>query len=509
MRFVLKVCFISLFLLGLSEVFAKVSETTHNETTETTVENDPITGDTATNVSTNDAFLMACQDPQDVRDVPRTHLGKRRVPLADNQGVLARDYLMAVVQNLTVYADQSGNMADNVDFCLQDHQKHPSERMTGDECKQYTDWAKGPLVNEAKKARYHLSIAQNAFDRDWKPSTRLTVSYEPNTALTVPRGSYKETPWDPLTSKEHQVANEVLEKYRQHVWSTNKVDSSTFEWKNRGHAKRTRPFKQAVSREMRYFRNEHLRRYNDTLSEIPLLQFIKSAHPDAAEIQGAAQKVRDLAEKEVKRLLGLMTELQALGPGDRIPQKFFDLMSFAAFSEGVLLNNPKYCSIATAISKTRDNRQLGNAIGISLPLFAIGLAASPLVAVGAGVAASIPLSLSAKKSYDQALEQRFAQIVSHYEGSTGNEAEDKKNPFRGQALKEVVQARSNLQTELLLAPTSLIGGGLTRGTARLIRGALPSTHRLSLAAQRAGGLQEPSARTSWLKLTRSRLRPNN
>lgn len=269
----------------------------------------------------------------------------------------------------------------------------------------------------------------------------------PNGNLT-PLGTPKMFDWDPASREERSTAKKALLMYRKKI--AEEFPSKSEDEKDR------------MLMAQRY---AHFEIYQAMMADLPLLQYIRSETPDKAEILSAVSELEKNLTKEEQMVQGLSDALQKTP----LPPEVLDFFNYSSLAEEILLENPQYCGLATSLSHTRTNRQIGNALAISLPIMAISFFAPPAAvalgssaAVGTGIAIGSGVAAGGVFAYESQvdLEQERVRAFSHLYGE--------KDQSGRTDLSQLEQARLAEKTrnfQLLTLPMAFGGLGAFRSVA--------------------------------------------
>ncbi|MDG0816748.1 AAA family ATPase [Bdellovibrio svalbardensis] len=393
-------------------------------------------------------FNFACQNANATVGRPKTSLFNRDVPLKDQKSYRSVDFLKQIESKIRSKIQDNKNMAKAVKTCL----KQDSAK-----CAEIKDWTTNALPDFVGTARFHLSLAQSAHQiKTWFGKTSTNI----NTDLDS-LGSPKLKHWDPLSAQEKAQAQKAMKIYQEQIRKEHK--DSTAEEK-----------KEALL----VLRYQHFEQYQSMMAQLPFLQYIQTAKPTPKDILNAVTELEtNIATEEAE--LNKITKALAQNP---LGTKSLDLLRYATLVEETLLEKPQYCAIATSLVFTSDNRELGNALAIGLPLLAVSIFAPPIAAsmgasaltasgvgVGIGATAGAAFIYDSQKILDQERTRSFSQFY-------GDES--------GLELEQVRVAESMRDFQVITMPLALTGTGALAKTALVKRGAIKMASQIPLAMKK-------------------------
>lgn len=418
-------------------------------------------------------FATACDDPELLKDRPKTGLFHRSIPNADKKGRSSKDLLNLVGESAASDLEGEDGFLKAVEDCLAKPFK-PAQCPTNFS-EIVRDW-KAAFLKEVAGARMDLALSQNAKDY----GTLLTRSAEQTLNFSLDaRGTQKETSWKSLSKPERESAVEILEQYISEA----KAQAS------KSHKPGSSEYIKFVNDAVLGARLKNGYNYLNTISRMPLLQFMESESPSDQEILNAVKTMRSHISTDlnsVKALLQTTNQthhvVQRLGglepikyPIREIDPKVLGLLDYSTQLEKVLMENPKFCGLATSLFYTKENRKLGNDLAIGIPLAVTAIAVpffTPWV-IGAGVGALVGsvAVIESKLNRDEAA-HRFMTVV-EYENVQQEKTSD--------AYAKLAQADKEFIVSLILPPAGAILGGAGK-TVQVTRAAIGLGARMSANA---------------------------
>lgn len=369
-------------------------------------------------------FNYACQNPKSTVGRPQTGLFKREVPETDGNGNTSRAFLKIVEAKIRQKIDENRNMAKAISNCAKSNES---------QCREIRSWVETALPEFVGQARFHLSLAQSHFET--KTWVNLTSTFV-NTNLN-PLGTPKFRSWSRLSPEERIVAEKRMEKY---------IGEIKAEQPNASESERLET--------LLVLRYQHFEQYHAMMSQLPFLQYISSEKPKPQEVLAAVKELENniaLEEKELDKIT------QALEKNPMDP-KALTLLKYTTQVEEALLENSKYCAIATSLAFTLDNRELGNILGLSLPILAVSIAAPPVAgvlgastAMGTGISVGAGAILGAGFIYDSQkyLDQERVRSFSQFYGGPENLESER-----------VRLAESERNFQIITFPLNFVGSGI-------------------------------------------------
>lgn len=415
-------------------------------------------------------FVTACQDPESLRDRPKTGLFHRSIPKADTKGRSSKVLLNLVGETAVSDLEGEDGFLKAIEDCLT---KPSKPALCPPNISEIVREWKAAFLSVVAGARMDLALSQNAKDY----GTLLTRSAEQSLNFSLDaRGSQKEAAWKSLSKPERETAVAILEQYI----SESKAKAGKI------HKPGSAEYSNFVNDAVLGARLKNGYNYLNTLSRMPLLQFMESESPSDEEILNAVKTMRQHIStdlKSVKTLLQTTNQthhvVHRLGglepikyPIREIDPKVLGILDYSTQLEAILRENPQFCGLATSLYYTKENRKLGNDLAIGIPLAATAIAVpffAPWI-VGAGVGALVGsvAVVESKLSRDEAA-HRFLTVV-EYENVQQEKTSD--------AYAKLAQADKEFKVSLILPPAGAILGGAGK-TVEVTRAAIGLGARMS------------------------------
>lgn len=313
-------------------------------------------------------FNYACKNRRSTVGRPPTGLFKREVPQTDNKGNTSRAFLKIVEAKIRKKIDENRNMAKAITTCTNSDKP---------QCKDIRVWVETALPEFVGQARFHLSVAQSPYEK----KTWFNIASLSSNSDLDPLGMPKLRSWSPLSPDEKKLADETLKEYIHTV-----------------KAEYPGAVKLERSEALIVLRFQHFEQYQAMMAQLPFLQYISSEKPTTDEVLAAAKELEKniaLEEKELDKISEVLKK-EPKDPTEPLDPKALTLLKYTTQVEEALLENSKYCAIATSLVYTGDNRELGNTLALSLPILAVSMAAPPVAAaLGASMAMGMGIGLGA------------------------------------------------------------------------------------------------------------------
>ncbi len=394
-------------------------------------------------------FAKACHEPPGLlKGRPETGLFRRALPETDAKGNSSRAFLKELA--LSAISDLEGETSflDAIEGCLTGKEKKDS-----DVCGVVFEW-ESSLAETVRGARIDLALSINAnqYDTLIKKSGHISA----NLALD-PHGTLKKEDWKPLDKAESDLTKKILEEYKT---------EATSEAQKRGHKPGSESYNRFVSDAILGARLKNWASYAKVISTHPILQYITTSPLNRTELLGAVKILRGHLNQDTKmakeklELLGKTTAPVYGRSGVKVgikslptPTDALALLDFTPQLERLLLENPKYCGLATSLVLTKDNRKLGNQLALGIPITAAAIALpffTPwIIGASFGAAAGGAAVLETKLERDHAF-HRFLAVLEHETG-----AEETTSP----RYQDLTKADKEFKVSLFLPPAGAILGG--------------------------------------------------
>jgi hypothetical protein len=353
-------------------------------------------------------FLVACKEPPDLlKNRPKTGLFVRSVMSQDQKGLQTKELLRRVLQKVKDRIAASENQIKNIITCL--------GRSTP-ECAELKNWADVELPKYVKESRYHLSLAQSSHElKTWLGSASSKVNEELDTL-----GSYKLNKWDALTEEEKDKSQKQLNDYKKEISAV--ADAKV---KSKEICKLCK--EKFSSDALIAVRLQHFQEYHRMISELPVLQYLKSAKVTNADLKTAFSKMQEDLNEEKNQIKELEDQLNQ----NPLPTDVLKILNYNSFVEETLLEDDRYCGLATSLLFTMSNREIGNGLAIGLPIMAASFFAAPaVIALGGSAALATATSVGVGavgggaftlKSYNEFKETQSRALGHIYGDSLGSD----------------------------------------------------------------------------------------
>lgn len=431
-------------------------------------------------------FSTACHEPEALRDRPKTGLFHRSIPNTDKFGNSSKELLNLVGETALSDLEGEDGFLKAVEDCISNPNRAdvcpPAIRTT------IGEW-KSAFLKTIAGARIDLALSQDA--KDYGTILSHSSAKSLNTELDS-RGTQKEKSWKPLSPSERETASGILEDYiaeaKAKAAESHKVGSSEY--------------KKFVNDAVLGARLKNGYNYVNTLSRMPLLQFVNSEKPSDQEILDGIKIMRKhiaedikatkenlkIANQNVSIIYGRSGVEVRRVPRTEIDPRALSLLDFSPQLEAILRENPKFCGLATSLVNTKDNRKIGNSLALGIPLAVTAIVVpffTPwIIGAGVGAAAGSVAVVESKLSRDEAA-HRFMTVV-EYE----NVHQDRPT----EPYQRLAEADKEFKVSLILPPAGAILGGVGK-TVEVTRAALNIGARMSvnLAEKSSVAIKEISA----------------
>jgi hypothetical protein len=316
-------------------------------------------------------FNRACQFPGAITGRPKTNLLKREVPQRDSNGHSSQAFLKLVAAKVREKIETNANMTKDLAVCLQS---------SAPVCADAQNWARVQLPEFVKEARFHLSVAQSPYQFETRIGTQSLWNYRLD-----PLGTPKMVDWSYVSDQELVTARKTLDYYEREQTAQAKAGNPD--------SLLTRRF-------------QHFEAYQTMMSTLPFVQYIRSESPDIGEIRYAVSETLKNIDKEQKAFVKIEKDIRK----NPVPAGALKILAYASIVESVLLENPQYCGLATALQYSANDREIQNMIATGLPILAVSLIAPPLAGFAVGVAASASTIVSAQSNLNAERVRSFSQV---------------------------------------------------------------------------------------------------
>lgn len=351
-------------------------------------------------------------------------------------------------------------------------------------CQAARDTVLAPFPQVVREARVNLALGY----RDSVLHPYMGDVYTLNSSLNDLH-TYKDVSWSPLTDRERQVIQGVLDGYIR--------DARAEADRNPKVARQTQAQKERFIRlYVRSKRVAHLEVYKANCSQIVLLQYISGNVVNDQVLRPALTKMLERSAKELETLKAaaraaefwvkgrrscaemmqykedhpMMAALMSGGqpemgidPCFQAPTALLRLVDYKAAIDGMLVDNPRWQQTLSDFQLERTVRTIETVVLTGVPFLAVCILAPPLVAIPAGAAAGGLALLQSQNEYNQVRRRELSVVVN----VAGN--------VDWQALKD---ARLNRNISIALLPFfgagRYVGAGartvLSATSLRLVRG---------------------------------------
>lgn len=371
-------------------------------------------------------FAEACLDPGALAGRPSTNVLIRTYARVDKDGRKASDYLGVVLGYALEKLENDLTFVDNLAQCHGELKNSPS----CDELRSFTAKQVPQLI---KDVRFHLALAQSPKDLS---STFGSTTTTPNYKMWA-IGTVKIRDWERTTKEEYETAANVLKSYK------NEIVQHYLQLWNETKYTGTYGQRMALNASLIQVRFQHFQQYRSLMAAAPFLQYFDSANPSVEETLTRFQEFKLNALKEKAYLQDLQAKLQGQPSDDDMDQVIASALQYSAYVEFALMDNPEFCGLAASLMYTNMDRGLGTSLVIGLPLLAASFFMPGIVAYPLGIVASAFFVVDSLKNYDLA-NTRAMSVLFLDPGGDSNQT--------------LLEARNNLEFEVMLFPLSLVGG---------------------------------------------------
>ncbi|MBX3019338.1 MAG: hypothetical protein KF767_15740 [Bdellovibrionaceae bacterium] len=374
-------------------------------------------------------FSEACQVPGSLQGRPSTGLFVRSYPEADAQGKRSAAFLSNVVDLAVQKLDRDLTFVENLRAC------HGGAKAGSEDCAELQAFVKFQIPQLIKDVRFHLSVAQSPRDlNSGFGQTDTTPNYRMRTIGTVKLKS-----WERTNQEEYALAKQTLKSYEdeiiRHHLAAWKQEKYTGSWGER----------QVIKASLIQVRFQHFQQYRSFMAAAPFLQYFTHADPTVDEVIAAFSEFEQNATIEKNLLTSYLRDLAVPGfienSAGRTDEIVGTILQYSAYVEFALMEEPKFCGLATSLIYTQSNRALGTAIAVGLPLLAASFLMPGIAAYPLGIIAGAYFAMDAYQNY-QTQKTRAGSVLFLAPGSEG-------------ALED---AQNQLTAEIVLFPLSFVGG---------------------------------------------------
>lgn len=249
----------------------------------------------ACQVEKNTNSLYSKVVTQSIIDKPNTKNLRTNIPEVDQAGNKLKDFLSQVIGRIRARHQLNLELANQIKSCT-----ISGRFSTEKQCVGVSSWLQNQLSDVVKLARFNLAMAHHTD----QPSLFHSKSERLLNSSLDEKKSFKTIPWEPLTKEELNSFQKSFNKMEQDVsdLTSEKTDE---ELTRKGRPNEGDPNKnksQAYINNLLKVRHTHYMIYLSLLGINPILQYIKSPKPQAAEIQMAATEILKNLADEKKQL---------------------------------------------------------------------------------------------------------------------------------------------------------------------------------------------------------------
>ncbi len=321
-------------------------------------------------------FRRACQEKFDLYKRPHASAILPNLNIEDKYSQTSQAFMSKLATAVTDHAFENWSIWESMEKCMTLIKGDPS-------CKDVLSEIRTLLPKYVKEARYHLAMSVHPV------LSSKTDAFYLNSNLSDGY-SYKSVEWEPLTPKEKAAAQKHLDA---EVEDARKSVDARLSLNERA----TKIHKMVETTRLRHFET-----YQSMVSQFGLLNYLSKPEPTEQELLAAVRKMKDDSMEE----LTMLRKAQA-GMKDRVTSDSLVFLKYRAFVEGLLLQNPKECGLATYLKDAASNRETGRNIAIGVPLLAAALLAPPLIPGAAGVATGVGIGTGTAAGFAVASDREF------------------------------------------------------------------------------------------------------
>ncbi len=329
-------------------------------------------------------FYIACQDQNVQTNHLNTGFFENKMPEIDREHrVTSLTLLDLLIRKVEAKIKGTETLLTNISYCM--------ENPTEEKCAELVHWLYIEIPKFVKQARFHAALAQSPHNLN---TWRKTPEKEINEDLSI-WSIYKLNAWEDQTKEEAFKARTQLTRYSNQI--KNKLD----EYIVMGKVAPDK-FDEFYNKTMLDTRYRHYLKYQSMLGSVHLLQYISAAEPDIDDIFMAFQELLDNFKKEKEYVAKKKLEFEVLNSTTmRTSNSILDFMNYRSLLEELLLENPRYCNIAAALTKYRGRRYIKQALGVALPVMVGSMFMPPLsgLVVGATIGSGFALHSQSKLNH--------------------------------------------------------------------------------------------------------------
>lgn len=415
------------------------------ETTDTAVASAPNSTEESNSPENENNSFMACarEDLTGTKQLSRWQVGLAPSPQMHAPTI---QFFKAYLASLQEYAEQYKAIGTIMNICM----ANPTAQ--SELCHSFRDFESTEMRNKIREARFELSMS-------------LGHDEEPNVRLHPGKDSVKMLTWERLDDEEKSRAAQYLKIYADQIKQKNNWTSESFAVPSNLHK---------FIDQMGGQRRIHYKRYVEIMSELPILQYIRSANPSQQEVANATAKILENAEADIEHLRSVANQLAEYEKDpvqSPFPSELYELLAYRPHLEGFLFANKGQCPIANDLYNLHARHSTVKNIALTGALFATGFLAPPIVGVAVGVGASAYLGTTSYQDYKKVKAHSFA-IYQNTDEKQFVDASGKRlksedgtplvNTFRGGTMDSAASARNQFKMEMYLGPLAFLGGGIPK-----------------------------------------------
>lgn len=307
------------------------------------------------------------------------------MPKEDNtHNVTTQDLLSLLIQKISERIENSETLLNDLEYCLNNGEEQS--------CFEINQWFKHQVPRYVTELRISAALAQSPY---YYLSWRQLPKSDVNRNLNM-RGIYKEVSWDDLTEKELSAVQSLLNRYIENI--EREVDRLVQEGKISPDQVESYKDEKLV-----YYRYQHYLRYQFLLGEVHFFQYLSQARPQDSDFLEALGEMKRVLDKEKKLFLTRKREFEVMSRQKRdYTGSVLQLMDYSSLLEEVLLENPHYCNLATALMQYRSKKELKNSILTGIPLLVVSFILPPITSIVVGLAVGGVFAFMSYKEFDDA-----------------------------------------------------------------------------------------------------------
>jgi hypothetical protein len=268
-------------------------------------------------------------------------------------------------------------------------------------CADIAQWVSEELPKIVSLARGALALAHSTSQRG---SMRSQDEVLLNSSLNEKK-SFKATPWQPLNAEEAPAIAKNFEMLKDEARKTAS-----------GQVLPIRTIPDDLYRsELLKMRHTFYMIYLSYMGITPLLQFIRSSKPSAAEISTAAKRVLSSLANENALLSKIENKLknpEVTGPRKikEFDPSILSLLNYRAEVEEVLRENPAFCGLGVSLQQIKGNQELVPIVLVGLPVMAASFWLPPAWALAAGLTTTATVVAKQQDVYTQSFDRETSRV---------------------------------------------------------------------------------------------------